>query len=280
MGDVTLPGQGTYVDEFGVQWGFKKLVGWWDDTATTGKVTQNAYEDGGWADEAFEEARSLVVEGIAHGDPLTIPAAIDRLKAAIPARLFEPLVVEEAGKVRHVLARKDGKPTIVWDGWKTLTFSIQLIASDTRLLAGDGSTAYAHSVSVGLPFSSGGVQIGNGTSLQAPFQITATVVSGSVTITNEGNTTPPTLITLTGPLPNPVIRTTDGQLMQFNITLDSGQALAVDLDAKTVKLNGVNRRNALVGAWIVPEAGTVLTFDADSYNPDALMTVQWSDAWR
>jgi hypothetical protein len=79
---------------------------------------------------------------------------------------------------------------------------------------------------------------------------------------------------------NPSIVDAAGVRMDFSLTVGPGQFLEVDLDKKTVKLNGVNRRNALSGPWITPAAGTELKFNASSYNANARMTVQWSDAWR
>lgn len=467
----------TGTDEYGVSWK-SEVTNWQTMAGTTGQTFQNENSDGGWIDQAFHQPLSLRLIGrVFAPDRKAAEAAITRLQSKIPVRTLAALAVSSDGDVRHRMVRMEGVPQFPVNSDQHITFDVQLSSPGHRKLAGDGSSRYVNSQPVGLPFTSGGLQLpgaapllknlvprpgaeyafspvalgsvtvarstawkdtgsssweltrtsdastdgamsvepnwsslkpntqytvygkcylpaplgsaavgatgsvlnqklsifvhinsttvgiftgvnvageqrmggvfttppvvggfstmraygggspgnktywdslilvegnypdleffdgdsvntssrtfawdgapGNSLStmsstggLQVPFQIVATVVSGSVTLTNGGNARPPVLVTFTGPVTNPVLRSSDGGVMRFNIVLSAGQQLAVDLDAKTVKLNGVNRRNALVGSWIVPAAGMELRFDADSYNPDALMTVQWSDAWR
>lgn len=264
-------------DAYGVRSAFTDLIGWWDGVGSTGKAEQNAFDDGAWIDEAYDQARTIIVQGSLWAESSAQARdAIARVKAAIPTNGLVPFVVSDDGLVSYARVRKDGQPTFKRVSPDTVRFSIQLVAPDPRRFSGDGSSPFTYSASTGLPTSTGGLQLGT----QAPFQVRATTVSGSVTVTNAGDATPPVRVTITGPVVNPVIRSAAGGLMQFNISLDAGQTLVVDLDKRTVKINGtVNRRNVLAGSWIVPAAGTVLSFDASSYNSSAQMSVQWSDAW-
>lgn len=264
-------------DSFGAVWSTSVFDGWWDSPGSTGSTAQNAWADGGWIDEAFLQPRTLVAGGLVRGaDRPSTRQAIDRLLAAIPVRTLAPLSVMEDGLSRSVRVRQEHKPVISWLSDTLASWNVQLTAPDPRRFSGDGVSAFTYSASTGLPSTTGGLTL----PLTAPFSIGATVTSGSVTVTNQGNATPPVRVTFTGPVVNPILRTTTGGYMAFNITLDAGQTLVVDLDKRTVKINGtVNRRNVMSGSWITPAAGTVLMFDSTTYNSAAQMSVQWSDAW-
>lgn len=264
-------------DAHGVKSAFTDLVGWWDGVGSTGKAEQNAFADGAWVDEAYDQARTIIVKGSLWAESSAQARdAIARVKAAIPTNELRPLVVSDDGVVSYALVRKDGQPQFRRVSPDTVSFSIQLVAPDPRRFGGDGSASFTHTASTGLPTSTSTTSA----PLTPPFMIDAVVSSGSATVTNAGDATPPVVVTFLGPVVNPTLRTADGGLMRFDISLDAGQTLVVDLDKRTVKINGtVNRRNVLSGAWIVPEAGTVLMFDSTTYNAAAQMTVQWSDAW-
>jgi hypothetical protein len=263
-------------DPAGVRWLVKDVDGWDDPASTKGGVVQNDYADGGWVEPTFLEPPSLVakVRLLAPTRPESIRAR-EAFKAIIPVRTLAPLVLTDGGVVRHRMVKQEGKPSIKQVSDHHVDISLQLVAPDVRILSGDGTAKFTYSASTGLPKTSGGQQVG----IQAPFQIAATVTSGTVVITNAGNAKPPVKVLITGPVVNPAI-SAGGVRMDFVITVDVGQTLEVDLDKKTVKLNGVNRRSTLSGQWITPAAGTVLKFNASTPNDAALMTVQWSDAWR
>ncbi|WP_139244786.1 hypothetical protein [Arthrobacter woluwensis] len=54
-------------------------------------------------------------------------------------------------------------------------------------------------------------------------------------------------------LTNPQITDDLGNRMTFNLVLTVGQFLVIDLDKKTILLNGTaSRRTALRGSWINP----------------------------
>jgi hypothetical protein len=265
------------LDEFGVSWKINALEGWDDMPGSTGKSIQKEYSDGGWVDEAFLEPLSLRALGRIYApDRPLATAALGRLKRVVPVRSLRPLAVMSDGLLRHRMVRVEGKPKFPPTTDQHIAIDLQLSAPDPRIFSGDGAAGYTYSASTALPQTSGGVQVGV---LQAPFQVTADTVSGSVLITNQGDATPPVKVLITNAV-NPSISTADGQRMSFALTVGSNQTLEVDLDRKTVKLNGVNRRNSLSGQWITPKAGTELNFNASTYNATARMTVQWSDAWR
>lgn len=266
----------TGADGDGTEWTVTDCEGWDDPAGTSGGVAPNTYRDGGHLEPTFYEPPSLVLKYriLTSGREATV-AAIARAKAAIPVRTLGALVYTEAGLLRHRMVKQEGKPTFKRVAEHITDVTIQLEAPDHRILSGDGTSEYTHTSSTGLPQTSGGLQV---EALRAPFQITAATVSGSVTITNAGDEQPPTRLLLTNVV-DPVIEASDGTVMPFSITVTAGQTLEVDLDARTVKLNGVNRRSSLRGKWIVPAGGMELKFNASTYNANARMTARWSDAW-
>lgn len=275
LGDVVLyagapqPQHGCYIV-------FSKLLGWWDGVESTGESIQKEFADGAWITPAYDEARTLVVQGhLWADDQPTLRDGIAWMKTQIPKSDLGLFVATEHAQVSHTLVRRDGKPEFPWDGGETASFSIQLIAPDPRKLGGEGSSPYQFQATAFLPFTTGGLQV----PFTAPFTIGAMVINGSVTVTAQGDAPPPVLVRIDGPAVQPIIRDEMGGVMPLDISLDAGQWLDVDLDARTIKINStVNRRNLLRGAWITPRSGMVLSLDAAVYDPLTSMTVFWTDA--
>lgn len=283
VGGLPLTGR----DPDGVLWSVKKpFKGWSGRTGSTGAATQRSYQDGAWVDRAYSTGRTLVVPGELRVRPdvgaggvqhLKLVAALDQLMGHLPGNDPAPLVVDEDGLRRHVLARLDGEPSDpVWVNPWLVRYEFQLFAPDYRRLSGDG-TAPTYSVTVGLPRTEGG----RVRPFSLPSAIGATVVSGSVTVSNAGSATAPVTVRFDGPVPQPIVRSAiTGQSMMFDLDVLAGQSLVVDLDNHTVLLNGVGRGNALRGQWLQPVPNDVLVFDSAAYNPDARMTVSWFDSWK
>lgn len=274
-------------DPDGVLWSVKKpLTGWSGRTGSTGQAAQRAFQDGAWVDRAYSTGRTLVVPGDLRVRPdvgpggeqhLKLVAALDQLMGHLPVDTPEPVVVDEDGLRRHVLARLDGEPSDpVWVNPWHVRYEFQLFAPDYRRLAGDGSGP-SHSVTVGLPFTDGGRR----RPYQLPSRIDARVVSGSVDLVNVGTAPAPVEVRFDGPVPRPSVRSLlTGRSQWFDLDVLPGQSLVVDQEARTVRLNGVDRGGSKRGDWLNPVPGDSLVFDAASYSEAARMTVSWSDAWK
>lgn len=262
-------------DLAGARWLVKDVEGWDDPASAKGGVSQNVYADGGWVGPTFLEPSSLVLKAriLAPTRRVSVGAR-DSFKAIIPVRALAPLVLMDCGVLKHRMVKQEGKPSVRQVSDYHVDISLQLVAPDPRMLSGDGTAGYTHEAQTALPVSTGGLQLG----AALPLTLSAAMATGSILITNAGDARPPVKILLTN-VTDPVI--SDGETqMRLGITVGAGQTLEVDLDARTVKLNGVSRRNALAGGWIVPAAGTQLTFNAPTHNASARMTARWSDAWR
>lgn len=273
-------------DPDGVVWSVKKpLTGWSGRTGSTGEATQRAYQDGAWLGPAHSAARTLVVRGDLRVSAKDGPAghrrlidALDQLMGAIPVDRTAPFVVDEDGLRRHVLARLDGEPSDpVWVNPWMVRYEFQLIAPDYRRFGGDG-TGPTHVESTSLPSHTGGLAV----PYAVPFAVNAQVVTGELEIVNAGNAPAPVVATISGPVPQPLIWTNDGQAMRFDLELLAGQWLDVDFDRRTILLDGqASRRGSLRGNWIrLAPGSTTLRFDAAAYNSQARMTASWSDSWK
>jgi Phage tail protein len=95
------------------------------------------------------------------------------------------------------------------------------------------------------------------------------IAGNQATLTNNGTHTAYPIITLTGPLVNPVlVDSVSGNAMAFSISLQGSDQLAINCQNRSVVLNGtVSRRNTLAGMnWFSVPAGATesISFSADS----------------
>lgn len=262
-------------DQAGVEWFLEKVSGW-DTPGSTGTVTQRAYQSGGWGSRAFYASRVLALTGkVTAPTPELLREAKDRLAAAIPLDELDELQFAEPGLTRSVWIRQDGDPIVADVGALSARFSLQLVAPDYRRLR----SGVAQSLSTGLPSSSGGLAL----PVAVPFSIDATTVTGVLSVVNGGNAPAPTIVRLDGPVQRPVIRHEEqGIELTFDLILDAGQWLEVDLDKHTVMLNGqASRRGLMRGRWpdIAPGINTI-SWSSLTPSPIAAMTVSWRDAWK
>lgn len=272
LGGLDLNG----TDDAGVDWLVFDVEDWDSRPATTGQVLHKPFSHGGWMTPAEDQKHVMRLTGrLQAGDRVSGSEGARQFNRVLPMYDAAVLARSMDGVTHHRRVRVYGVPKIVRPSNTYATYDVIVEAPDPRKLGGDGSTPYQHSATAFLPSTSGGLQI----PLQLPFQIAASVVSGSVTVEAVGDASPPVLVRINGPATQPTIRDEMGGAMPLDITLSAGQWLDVDLDARTIKINStVNRRNLLRGPWITPRPGMALSLDAAVYNPATSMTVFWTDA--
>ena len=107
--------------------------------------------------------------------------------------------------------------------------------------------------------------------------------AGSSAVVNAGTWETLPLVTITGPCINPVVgNSTQGLSMYFNLTLNTGDTLVIDLKNKTIKLNGNPARNYLSGIsrWFSAPAGTSLFyFTASGASGTTSCVASWYNAY-
>ena len=274
LGDPVTLGQVTFgeTDAFGVQWVLSKLGGWSDGVESTGEGTQRAGADGLWLSPANLAGRVLTVEGaLFASDWYDAEDALARLRASIPLSLLGTLRV--GGNVgQEVMVRQEGALLVEGYGAER-RFSFSLIAPDPRRYSVDEV-----SVSTGLPSTEGGLSL----PISLPVSIDATLLSGSLTVANEGDLPTPPRFTLTGPVPAGARITLAGSGASLLVpdAVASGRSLVIDAGEQSAVLDGVAARR-VVGTWFsLPPGESTVLFSAPVYNAGSLLTLTYRSAWR
>lgn len=211
--------------------------------------------DGGFMDAEFEQGRDISLSGIVYANGNPLETFLDSLKANwAPSATLIPLYILTNDAGLRVLFVKPLGCQYDWDalrrtGMAAITFTAY--AEDPRIYSGAlqsvilpiGAFIFTgFAFSVGFSFGFGGV----------------TTTADGQFVNNAGNRPTPLIMTITGPVTNPVIlNDTTSSSMQFNIDLAVGETLVIDTQYRTVRLNGVtNRRNALiVPGWFMLQVG-------------------------
>lgn len=267
------------VDAAGVAWTVAPdgLQGW-DGPDVRATWTDRQADHGAWAGPGYFGARVITVAGtVTAPDAGTLATALEQLAAAV-ALTDTTLVVGEPTP-RQATVRRSAKLLVARQTDRVATYSVQVTAADPRRYSTTQQTA-----TVGLPSTSGGLA----PPLTPPLTIPATTTPGTVTASNAGTIATRPLLTLTGPVAQPVIITTypDGstRTLSYSDSLATGDVLVIDTDAHTVVLNGsVSRRRylSLSGQWPdIPAGGTVTVAYRAAATTTSTCSVSWRSAWQ
>lgn len=234
--------------------------------------------DGSFIDAEFETGRDLSVEGTAYGVVGNIETYLDSLKANFaPVQTPIPFYMKLPGVVQRVIFVKPrGVRYDLDSAQRTGVTPIQFLmyAEDPRIY--DDAL-----VNVVIPFG-GLATTGFAFSFGFNLSFGATVPPAGSNIVNNGNRPTPAILTIAGPVVNPVIiNDTDSKTLPFNITLGGGDSLAIDLANHTVTLNGTtNMRAALQSMdWFLFNPGTTFVRFGGASGSGTL-TVSYRNAWR
>lgn len=234
--------------------------------------------DGGFIDAEFEKGREIILEGIAYCDSSNVEPYFDTLKAnyapvtslisfhmKIPG-VSERVVFVKPRGVRYDIdqARRIGATNV----------QFLMYAEDPRI--------YDNSLqSVNIPF--GGVtSVGFGFNFGFNLDFGGSVSPSGLFVTNNGNRPTPAIMTITGPMINPlIINDTLSASLSFSIVLANTDTLVIDLANRTVTLNGSgNRRGTLINpTWFLLASGAnFIRFGGLSGSGS--LNVSFRSAWR
>ena len=246
------------------------------------RTTERDHEgvDGGFIDAEFEKMRTIVLEGqLISNDPESVMPFLDSLKAQwAVSNTAKTLYFGMPGVTdRVIFAKTLGVRYDVNQLWRTGACDVQFMcqAEDPRI--------YDNNLQV---FNlAQGVAITNGFSfnLSFDFGFGAPVDPNQTNVFNGGNRPTPAVITIPGPVTNPIIyNDTTSNTLQFEIVVASGDYLQIDLGYRTVKLNGsVSRRATLIEPdWFLLEEGDNFMRYRASTSGGAAATVSMRNAWR
>lgn len=256
----------------GVWWNIDEIDGWDVPAAVTDRVDQRNADHGGWLRQGYYQPRDLELKGALVGRRRQdLAVAWETLKAAVPSfDAMDLTVATEGAPVLTSRVTQDSKPLLsqnsgVWE------FSFALTAADPRRYDTTLTTA-----STGLPTTSGGLAL----PLVLPLSIGATVASGLIQVTNEGDMATRPTLTIAGPCPPCTITHSSGRRLVVPDAIAAGRTLTIDTDARTALLDGTASR-VVTGTWFELDPGlNAIQFGSATYDASALLTVAFRSAWR
>jgi hypothetical protein len=268
LGGIDLAGAAG-VDANGVQWSVSQFAGW-GAVRSTIQLVQKPRASGAWAGLSYGGARHMSISGLVNAptqDLLT--AAIDNL-ISVTSLASTTLTVVEGGRTRTIAVRREDEVIWTYLTGTLAQWSIAIVAPDPRKLgtALVGNTAQ--------PLSTGGLAWGHAW----PETWTTTTVSGTVTLTNPGNTVGPVILRIDGPCTGPQIshQGATGSSITFSsaLALNAGEWLTINMDTRQVLANDQSNRAQYITnrGWSGFDPGiNTWSFTASVYSALSLLTV-------
>lgn len=229
--------------------------------------------DGGYVDAEFLTTRTVVLEGTIFApvhDPETI---CDALKANWrPSKQEVPLYFKIPNKATRVVF---GKPQGARYNIDTLRrtgqtpVQLQMLCPTPYIY--DAQEVFASApIFIVSPGTNGfGFDLGFNLGFGEPPEVTDT--GGSLLITNSGNRDAWPVLTMRGPVNNPVVWC-NGRFLLFETYIPQGQYLEIDTRKKTALLNGTSNRRTTLGQgskWFsVPTGTTAMEYYGEQDPPE------------
>ncbi|MDN3356088.1 phage tail domain-containing protein [Actinomadura sp. DC4] len=269
------------VDDAGVEWRLTDVEGWF---GRSGVGVRTARDDrpgrhGSFRGPAYRSERVITLGGVVRApDAATLDAAADVFAALCDEGdiLYTLVGTDASGIAKQCDVELNAESKFAHETDTVASWQLQLAAPDPLRYAVAQSTA-----TCGLATTTGGLTF----PLVFPLDFGVGPGGGTLVLVNEGNTATWPTWAIIGPAPNPVILNTDTgeRLALAGLTIDAGQTLTLDTDARTVMLQGVaSRRGALTAdsTWFPLRPGaTRIAFQAASYDPSANLAAAWRSAW-
>lgn len=213
--------------------------------------------DGTYVDSPYMSMRTIVVTGTLYNNPIDPDGLLDTLRANYASNSLTPFYFQLPGRpLRYVNSQGGGCLYDIDTNRRVGSTPIQLtvLGSDPYIYdwpAQVGSVSVPTIITVGTSFNMAfNVGFGGG------------IPSNYVNVSNAGTHTAYPVVTITGPITNPILSDAFGVTMAFTITLNAGDQLVVDCRNKSVVLNGTaSRRTTLAGLkWFSVPAGQTDSF--------------------
>jgi tail protein len=254
------------------------LQGFEDLPALLTYDVQRSDDDGAYPGTDRLGPRTLVLDFQLIGDsPADYDTLVEAVKAATVRQTAElPLYLFNSAYLVKVRPRRR---SIAYDAGHRMrvgTASVEFLATDPRYYG-----ATLHTLTTGLGVAS------NGLVFPATFPVSfgSGSSSGSVTATNSGTYPSKPVLTIAGPVVNPIVdNQTSGQTLSFSLTLASGDSLVIDTDKRSILLNGTaSRRSSLLSGSqffeLAPGSSTIRFRNNGAFDAGALLTVAFHDAY-
>lgn len=266
----------------GTAYGWQGLDGW-DQTVVLGNKPKNS-GDGSWAGSGRRPERVITWAAQMHPEYAgfsSAVAALERMAATVRDETEYPLVIADGTATRMVYAKA---PRLVMARDKLFAagipkFGLQWVAARPEKLDLLEQTLTILAPTAG----SGGLTY----PLVYPLTYGTAGSPNNGTATNAGWEPAYPVLTFTGPLTTPrVVSSTLTRALEFNITLNAGQTLTVDVGRGKVLLDGVTDRatartnsSVPVPAFTLEPGDNNLTLLAASFGAGAQLMVTWRSTY-
>jgi hypothetical protein len=215
-----------------------------DSAPLRSNTTENEGTDGTFIDAQWMSMRTIVITGTVYDYNIQGQVLLTQLKGAYTNTAIQPFYFKHPGSpLMFINCQGGGLQYPVDTNWRLGQCNIQatLLASDPYIYGyppSQASAPFQNAVGIGMGFNMG-FNAGFGGDIFLP----------NCNVVNAGTHTAYPMITLYGPLTNPVlsdsISTTQ---MAFNLTLSASDWLTIDCRTKSVILDGQqSRRSSLQG---------------------------------
>lgn len=270
------------------RWG--ELTGWIDDMPAmdSGNVARTAAH-GAWSGTDYLQSRTVGLTG--HIRPTSREEYISAKAALRDAVQVAPDAAESALVIRthDETFQAFGKPSIrlmpaslAYGAGILVPFTLGWVCSDPRVYGigeDDGGTLTL----VGPSADTGGLIY----PLDYPLDYGVAGFPAEGIAYVGGNTPTKPVITFNGPVEGPFLQRADGRVLQFDVTIDDGESLVVDVAAESALLAGITHVAATassvpIGMFTLLNgpAGNSLTFRGDSFPaPGATAVITWRNAY-
>lgn len=245
-------------------------------------MTDHEGFDGGFVDSLFESIRTVVVEGVIYASTTNMETYLDSLKANFAQdNTNKPFYFQTDAGQRMVFGKAQGL-RYNKDQLRRLGMcnaQVQILCEDPRI--------YTPGLVTGQVALLSGSISGRGYNKSFNFGYGAPVTQGNLNILLAGNRTSPGTLRIDGPVVNPsIINDTTGDEFDFNITLNTGDYITVNLANRSVTLNGsqnIRSSMTITGHWFLFQPGNnsfrILGTQSPP-TPAALLTASAYSAWR
>jgi Phage tail protein len=208
--------------------------------------------DGTYVDSPYMSMRTIVVTGTLYTPPTDPDTLLKQLRADYNSNVVRPFYFQLPGQpVRFINGQGGGLQYNVDTNRRIGSTPVQfsVLCSDPYIY---DYPAQAGSISVPAVIS-----VGTGFNMAFNVGFGGSVPGNSVSVFNYGTHTAYPVITITGPVTNPVLIDAYGVTMPFTISLAASDSLVINCQNKSVVLNGtISRRTSLAGLkWFSVPAG-------------------------
>lgn len=245
-------------------------------------VRENAADqveaDGGIHGNFYYGRRPIILQGTILANSSTQRnERIARLKRASNAmRDDSVLTFTPDGGLESFLKLRRQQPLRITKGW-VKEFQLPMVAADPRIY---GTTLTTVSAEAG-----GAPNAGRTYAKAFDFSYGAALSVGQIFITNNGDAESPPIIKVYGPGVNPSLyNATTNETVSLIYSLAAGEYLEIDLNARTVLLNGVTNRYSAVDFasthwWMLQPDQNDIRLGYFSFEAGAKFEISYRDAW-